>query len=327
VSTSADGSHTAPGARQSVAWNRVLLTPSRIQLWSTPGRGGAAAASVLYQPRRRHARLASALAGRASPLGRRRTLRGPSFERVTELAGVRYDAAAALHVHESDRWLFALLRTEGSGVVVKIGGNDDRGLRTEAALLTELAGTDAAFTIPTLRSHAQFDAYRALVTDILKRRTKAVETSLEDALLAAIALAATERGFVVHGDLAPWNIVPVTNGIALVDWEAGRIECDPLFDLSHYVTRAGALLRAWEPGQAVGHLTDRDSVGWRYLVAIGHDPRSATEHVSRYLRRDAERSAASVLHRYEAAMVEGITNRRAAPRSKRHDGGTAVPRS
>ena len=36
---------------------------------------------------------------------------------------------------------------------------------------------------------------------------------------------------------APWNIVPTAAGLVLVDWEESRFEDDPLFDLSHYVTR------------------------------------------------------------------------------------------
>ena len=233
---------------------------------------------------------------------------------ITEDIGVRVHAAAALHARESQRWLFALTAADGSGVVVKLGMLDDQGLAREAATMNELAASDATFGIPNVRWpnvrwHGQRKGWFAIVTDIAKRRSATADPDLEDARSAACALAATKRGFVVHGDLAPWNIVPTATGLVLVDWEESRFDTDPLFDLAHYVTRAGALLRAWRPETAVLHLTGQGSVGWRYLDEIGLDPNSAAENLVRYLGRAESETQSPAVRNYEAAMTGALVSR------------------
>jgi len=174
--------------------------------------------------------------------------------------------------------------------------------------MTELASTNAVtpstILVPTVRWHGRSKGWFAIATDIAVRRSAAAEPDLEDARAAACALARTHRGFVVHGDLAPWNIVPTESGLVLVDWEDSRFDEDPLYDLAHYVTRAGALLRAWRPESAVQHLTEEQSIGWRYLDEIGLDPRSAPEHLERYLHR--ARTPSPVVRDYQAAMVAAL---------------------
>jgi hypothetical protein len=93
------------------------------------------------------------------------------------------------------------------------------------------------------------------------------------------------HGAEVHGDLAPWNLLRTPEGIALVDWEAGRFDFDPLFDLTHFVVSTGALLGARGPDEAVAELTARGSRGWRYLEALDIDPALGPEFVRHYLRR------------------------------------------
>ena len=260
---------------------RLLLTPRRIEIWTTPGRRGAAAARVLYRARRPRARIATARGhGRAAVPG------------VARVAGdTRRDHRVrhrGEHRHSPGRGRARCTRAkpsagssrsptpDGDGIVVKLGLVDDDGLAREAARMTELASANAAtpstILIPTVRWHGRHKGWFAIVTDIAVRRSAAAEPDLEDARAAACALARTPRGFVVHGDLAPWNIVPTESGLVLVDWEDSRFEEDPLYDLAHYVTRAGALLRAWRPESAVQQLTGEQSIGWRYLDEIGLDP-------------------------------------------------------
>lgn len=299
--------------RDATRLRQVLLTPRRIEVWTTPGHAGAAAARVLYRARRGRARIASAAASRGLPLRARRTFQASLVQTiVADIAatiGTRASAVAALHARESERWLFALTTADGSGVVVKLGMLDDEGLAREAATMLELAATDATLRMPNLRWHGELRGWFAIVTDIAKRRSETAESNLEDARTAACALANAKRGFVVHGDLAPWNIVPTATGLVLVDWEDSRFADDPLYDLAHYVTRAGALLRAWRPETAVEHLTGHGSVGWRYMEDIGHDPISAPDHVLRYLHRAESQAPSPAVRLYQAAIADALESR------------------
>jgi Phosphotransferase enzyme family len=292
---------------------RQLVTPRRIEVWTTSGPRGVAAARVLYRARRPRARIAGAALTRVLPVRGWRALPARLIQSVVgEIAaelGLRVDAAAALHARESQRWLFALTAVDGRGIFVKLGMLDDEGLPREATMMGELAASDATFGIPNLRWHGQRKGWFAVVTDIAKRKNPTAEPDLEDARSSACALASAKRGFVVHGDLAPWNIVPTETGLVLVDWEASRFETDPLFDLAHYVTRAGALLRAWRPEAAVLHLTGQKSVGWRYLEEIGLDPTSAAGHLARYLGRAESATQSPPVRKYEAAMTGALVSR------------------
>jgi hypothetical protein len=294
-------------------WQRVLPTPRRLAVWSTAGRSGMAATRVIYQPRRTRARLASAIVARAMPAVWSRAAPVPNIDNILEQSDTSYVHGAAVYAREPNRWLFALMESDTRGVVVKLGRLDDGGIRHEIETMTTLAQVDVPFRSAKVRWSGQADGWLALVTEIIARDGARGEAGLEDALTASCALAKTPLGFVVHGDLAPWNIVQTTDGLALVDWEASRFEEDPLFDLTHYVTRVGALVGSWKPETAVLHLTAPGSVGWRYLEALGLDARSAPEHVSRYLRRAQPAVAEKSLRRYEAAMAD-IVERRAAPR-------------
>jgi N-acetylglucosaminyldiphosphoundecaprenol N-acetyl-beta-D-mannosaminyltransferase len=298
---------TTASPRSTLYWRRAPLSPRRFELWTTPGREGAAALRVLYQARRRPAKFVST-ATRYAPAIRARNAGLPddvetTVARVAEVAGIRSNPAAALHARETDRWLFSFPRADANGAVVKLGHADDQGLAREGACLNKLAGTNTGFGVPTLRWHGRHEHWYAIVTDVVQHRVTAGESDLGDAYAIACALSTTRCGFVVHGDLAPWNIIPTATGLALVDWENSRFEPDPLYDLAHYVTRTGALLGTWRPHAAVEHLTGYGSVGWRYLEQIRVEPTSAAEHLDRYLRRAETGRLSPALRRYEAAMA------------------------
>jgi hypothetical protein len=295
-------------------WRRVLLMPPRYELWAKPGRGGVAAARVLYQPRRRM-RVAGTAITRYLPR-RSTTLPAAGIEtivgRVAALAGVRAEPAAALHSRVSDRWVFALMSRNGHGAVIKLGPDDDDGIAREAAMLSTLASSEAKVQIPHVRWHGVHDGRYVIVTDLVMRRSATAEPSLEDARAAACALATSSSGFVVHGDLAPWNLVPTAQGLALLDWEDSRFADDPLHDLAHFVITVGEALRMWRPEAAVRHLRERGCVGWRYLDEIGLEPRSADEHLARFLRRPEAQTSAPDRRRYETAMADALESHRRA---------------
>jgi aminoglycoside phosphotransferase (APT) family kinase protein len=291
---------------------RLSLTPSRLDIWATPGRAGAAAARVLYQPRHR-ARVAAHVVARLLPARSPRSFPSPHIqsivEHIAELAGVEATAAAALNVRGRDRWLYALTSADQSGVIVKVGNADDAGLAREASTLATLSARETTLHVPVLRWHGQHEGWFALVTDIVKRRKGTDGAGIEDARAAACALATVNGGFVVHGDLTPWNMIPTATGLVLVDWEKSRFAHDPLCDLAHYVIRVGALLHRWQPRAAVRHLTGSESVGRRYLCEIGVDPDTAAEHLRRYLTRPTLRSATnSNIRRYELEMAEILSS-------------------
>lgn len=285
---------------------RLSLMPRRLDMWATPGRAGAAAARVLYQPRHR-ARIAALVVARLLPAPSRRSFPSPHtqliVEQITEVTGVQATAAAALHVRGTDRWVYALTSGD-SGVVVKVGSAGDEGLAQEASTLAALRARPTALQVPVLRWHGQHGGWFALVTDIVKRRNGTDDAGIEDARAAACALATMNGGFVVHGDLAPWNMIPSATGLALVDWEKSRFAHDPLYDLAHFVIRAGALLHKWRPRGAVRHLIGSESVGSRYLFEIGVDPESAAEHLRRYLSGRPPSTTHSTVGRYETEMAE-----------------------
>jgi hypothetical protein len=233
-------------------------------------------------------------------------------EQVAEITGVKATAAAALHVRGTDRWLYALTSAGDAGVVVKVGKADDAGLAREASTLAALAERETTLQVPVLRWHGECDGWFALVTNIVERRGGSAGAGLEEARAAACALATMNGGFVVHGDLAPWNMVPSPAGLALVDWEKSRFGPDPLCDLAHYVIRSGALLHWWRPRVAVRHLVGPESIGRRYLREIGVDPDSAAEHLRRYLARPTSRTVnSSSIRRYEVEMVGILSSNRA----------------
>src|SRR5260221_13418640 len=79
---------------------RLSMMPKRLDVWATPGRAGAAAARVLYQPRHR-ARVAAGAVARLLPAASHRSFPAPHaqliVEQITEVIGVAGTAAAALH--------------------------------------------------------------------------------------------------------------------------------------------------------------------------------------------------------------------------------------
>jgi hypothetical protein len=284
-------------------WRRVLPTPRRLAVWSTPGRSGTVATRVIYQPLRARARLLNSVLARTMPFAGSRDTSIPNLDSILERTAIRYVHGAAVYAREPDRWLFALMESDTRGVVVKLGGLDDKGIRHEIDTLTTLAGADSPIRSARVRWSGESDGWVVLVTEIIARAGGRREAGLEDALSASCALADTPLGFVVHGDLAPWNMVQTSDGLALVDWESSRFEKDPLFDLTHYVTRVGALRGRWKPDAAVSHLTAPGSVGWRYLETLGFGAESAPEHVARYLRR-RDHATSPALRRYESAMTD-----------------------
>jgi hypothetical protein len=298
---------TCSTGTQALTWKKGLLVPKRFELSATPGRSGAVAFRSLYRPRRLRARAANAISLFAIThgIGRASARAGDGARELCELVGVAPDGGAQVRSRKSGCTTFGLTERGRLRVVVKVAPDRDGVLAHENEALQRLHGAIPGVIVPAVRWAGPWRGQLAMATEALALTPDRRDIDLEEALGIAIALArGSERhGPVVHGDFAPWNFLRTLDGIALVDWESSRFELDPLYDLSHFVTAKGALLGSHEPADAVRLLTAAASPGWRYLEALGVDPRHAPQSVRRYLERTAQ-AGNPTTRRYRRAMLE-----------------------
>ena len=269
-------------------WTRAVLLPGRLQLCTTAGRDGARAARLLYRPRRRQ-RLGT-VAMRASSLAISRGLAPAAptplrdIDDLFEVIGFRPTGAAAIRSATKNRLVVALV-DDDRGLIAKVGSSEDVGLRSELAMLQHLRGPVGPILVPTVIWHGNWRDRFAVATEAFVETGGYWEIDVEEALMICNALVNSggEVGPLVHGDFAPWNVVRTDHGVALLDWEEGSESFAPLFDLSHFVVAAGALLRRYTPPQAVAMLVARGSLGWRHLEQVRLDPHRAAELVADWL--------------------------------------------
>jgi hypothetical protein len=286
-------------------WKKGLLVPKRFELAASPGRAGAVAFRALYRPRRWRARLATSISLFAMTHGIGFASASPAqaARELCELVGATPDGGALVRSKRSGRATLGLTEHGQLCLVVKIAPDHDRVMR-EARALQRVHGKIPGVIAPEVRWVGPWRGQLAMATEALTSTSNGRDIDLDEALEIAVALArgAEPDGPVVHGDFAPWNLLHTPEGIALVDWESCRFELDPMYDLSHFVTSKGALLGSHEPADAVRLLTAKGSPGWRYLDALGLEPRDAPAHVRRYLERTLERGNA-ITRRYRRAML------------------------
>jgi hypothetical protein len=295
-------------------WRKGLLVPDRFELAATPDAAGAVAFRALYRPRRRRARLATAVSIAALTRGIGfSSSAGEMARELCELIGVRPDGGALVRSSRSGRSTLALTAHGRPSLIVKVAPDHDR-IRHEAEALRRVRDRIPGVIAPAVRWVGPWREQLAVATDALVPTRVGRDVDLGEALEVAVALArgAAHHGPVVHGDLAPWNLVHTAHGIALVDWESSRFGLDPMHDLAHFVTSTGALLGTYEPAAAVGLLTAKASPGWRYLDALGIDPDDAPGHVRRYLEGTSARGN-RVTRRYRAAMLDRLPQRSPSP--------------
>jgi hypothetical protein len=296
-----------PGSR--LEWKAGLVAPARFHLWATPGAAGAAAARMLYRPRRPLARAAGRITGLAieSGLGRAGRPPGADAAELCEHIGIRPDGGAVVLSRRSRRRMYAFSVGGRVEVVVKVGRADDTALAAEHATLARLDGRVGGVLVPCVRWFGAWREHTVLATDAMTTEPDAADADIEEALDVCLSLAGPPGTgvAVVHGDLAPWNLLRTPRGIALVDWETSRFEHDPLFDLAHFVVSTGSLLGWHDPRRAVAILTRPGSPGWRYLDALDLDPTEAPDLVRHYLRRMTT-FGTEASRRYRGRMLAGF---------------------
>jgi hypothetical protein len=277
------------------AWATVPVARHNVDLRVTMG-DGASVAAGLHEPIRHRELVARVNHGLV-----RHRLCIPNVAPIDGLAelcascGVEPDALATLRTEKPGRLLVGAVVDEELRLVLKLGPVDDAALRTEASAL-ENANIDGV-AMPKLVWSGEWQQRFAVATVGLAGYRKAAHARPADVVDMCLSLARAGRGdrAVVHGDLAPWNLLVPKGGrvrdAILVDWEHVRYESDPLYDLAHFVVQRAWLLGRATPAQAIADLTQAGSPGWTYLEGLGLDARDAPDLVRRYLRA-APRSSA-----------------------------------
>jgi hypothetical protein len=271
------------GAIAGSDWRRVRPAPRRLDLRTT-GRPVPPLGTV-YRPQRPRARAAFVVAQLATRAGFGERTTEP-FDSVGSLLaelGVPAEAIVAIRSSTARRWVLAT-GTGPADLVVKVGARDDAALRNEAVFLRAMQGAQGGIAVPALRFAGEWMEHFVVATSVVVapvRRRSSLDTVRR--VCNELVLGAGDRAPIVHGDVAPWNLLPGPGVPVLVDWEAAQWRCAPLWDLAHYVTQCGALLREHSPQQAVDLLTLPDSPGWRHLQDVRVDPREARVMLREYL--------------------------------------------
>ena len=267
----------------------------RLQVPVRPRRA-AVAGVALYQPSDPAARAATALAGVAARCGAVRALpRGPV--RPSWLADRLAPhvppggSVAVLATNHPDRWVARLMDARGRPIAVAkaVGPDGDpAALDREAAALGGAARTlPAPLVAPALLASEP----GMLLLESLDRRPRRAPWRLPVDVAAALggwyAATADPAGLAPsHGDCAPWNLLRVDGGWALVDWEhAGP--AGPFHDLVHHLVQAHAMLgRPTRDDVLRGVCDGHGEVGasvTAYASAAGLAPREVIDALRDYL--------------------------------------------
>jgi hypothetical protein len=149
-------------------------------------------------------------------------------------------------------------------------------------------------------------------TDAIVDDGVVVGVELAAQIATALVRGVDDLGPLVHGDLAPWNLLRVGTETVVIDWESARPTVAPLFDLTHFVVRSGAFLGWHSPGQAARLLTKQSGVGWRHLCDVGMDPAEGAQFVYQYLDQTDGDVRDGRERRFRAGLRSALTGARAA---------------
>lgn len=69
----------------------------------------------------------------------------------------------------------------------------------------------------------------------------------------------------VHGDLAPWNLLEAGRSVGVVDWEEARFDGLPFWDLWHYLVQTAALTRRPRSTEALHRAIRGEGPLWQAL--------------------------------------------------------------
>jgi hypothetical protein len=267
-------------------WVRPLGFPSRIDMHVTSAPFAAAALAV-YPPQRRSAAVTSRLGtslARAQVAGRASAPPVP-LDRIADKLGLAIDGCAAMRSSATDRWVVGAERAGRLAWVLKVGPEDDAALANEADYLELLADVSTTWRVPRLVGSGVVDGWRFVATEAIISPRPTRRPTMDDVVpIVNDLVSGRATGLpLVHGDLAPWNLMwaPDQRWVVL-DWESARVECCPLWDLTHYIVQQGVLLGRPDEQLAAELLTGVLSPGESHRVAVDAQ-QSGSELVIRYL--------------------------------------------
>jgi hypothetical protein len=236
-------------------WIAVPGTPRRNHVVATTGSAGRAAVGV-YRPNSLRARSVAPLVKAVVQLGwwRRAPRPEPVHETLADRAGLAGTVGMASTTSPGrSRVVVGLARPGELLAVAKIGLLDDAGLRHEAAVLRELQAGQTQLRTPQLRFVGEVDNRFVVIADAVIHNGPPVTRTEIGPVLRALEDAG-ERGL-VHGDLAPWNLVRTADGtVAVLDFEYATWGSSPGFDLCHFLVQSGALLGRFSPAEVLDEL-------------------------------------------------------------------------
>lgn len=288
-------------------WRSVPLTPKRIGLRVT---GQAGPALAVYQPQSTSARAGAIVWRTAKVRGRRRTEPVSRLDDLWRAIGVAPDGVAAMNSSMPGRWVLSLCQSGKITMIAKIGLSSDLALRHEAKMLSTRLNPDMPVGRPQLVWCGEWRDKFVVVTSAVHRISPTPWTVDEVVpLVHALATAGTDGCPLIHGDVAPWNLMRTVDGPVLLDWEFARWADEPLHDLSHFVVQVGALLGRYAPEQAISLLCDEGSPGWRLLRDRDRDTSEASPFVDAYLTQACPTEPRAIRFRDEMVRLLSIRGR------------------
>lgn len=85
-----------------------------------------------------------------------------------------------------------------------------------------------------------------------------------------------------HGDFAPWNLLDTERGWVMIDWESGRSQAPPYYDLFHYLLQSCALLGRPSQDAIVEGLTRGRGTIAALIRAYAEGAELATDGLAKY---------------------------------------------
>lgn len=287
---------------ESPGWRRVPLSSRRLDLRVS---GQVPRTAWIHRSYRATARLVDPLRPALARVGSREARVEETLEKATELSRLlEFDPCGMLAMRSSTegRWVIGIAAGDRLMAVLKIGPSKDDRLRSEADVLEALTKVGRPSWAPALLWAGDFEDMFAVLTRAVVRRRRARPSLVEvSELCTRLVRGDPTRPPLVHGDLAPWNVVRSQLGVCAFDWEHAKWDHRPLHDLSHYLVQSGALLHSYTPAHVVGLLTSPGSPGWQHLESCGLDPSTGREMLRGYLGETPEFELGSDHFRAEVA--------------------------
>jgi hypothetical protein len=194
------------------------------------------------------------------------------------------DGAAVIRSSMPGRLLAAVSSDGSPRYVLKVGQAADRPLRNEAEFLQVIPGMGLPIRVPELFFAGLVGKYYIVVTIAWLHSRPAGPLTRKELLDITEVLGTSGTGGtpLVHGDLAPWNVLRTPEGLGLVDWEAATFADQPMRDLIHYLMQTGTLLRWADARTVVRELTHPEGVVAELASRLNRPPSLAREALREY---------------------------------------------